>query len=94
MRRIGTVLLLPLSLIPVRAPRASRRSRTGQTTETCAMAETTHHFYKADPPDCPTVHCADVSPEIHKFCHQNNWPPGQKILVCDPKTGECCYCHC
>ena len=85
---------MPLSLIVSVARGNVSRGPNPQTREICAMAKTTHHFYKADIPDCTTVHCAEVSPEIHKMCHQHNWPHGQKILVCDPKTGECCYCHC
>lgn len=59
------------------------------------MADTYHLFSgEGDPPDCPQETCASVREQIHALCLDHAWPPGHKILVCDPQSGECCYCHC
>jgi hypothetical protein len=58
------------------------------------MTETTHHFYNAEIHDCTPGRCAEVAREIQNICKANKWPPGHKVLVCSPDTGECCNCHC
>ncbi len=47
-----------------------------------------------DPNDCSSGKCDEVRHQINEICKSNNWPPQHPILVCDPATGSCCYCHC
>jgi hypothetical protein len=48
----------------------------------------------ADPDNCSSGKCDEVRSQINQICKSNNWPPRHPVLVCDPVTGSCCYCHC
>ena len=43
------------------------------------------------PPVCELQSCSNF-PETHKFCYELS--QGQRILICNENTGECCYCIC
>lgn len=45
-------------------------------------------------PMCSGEHCSRVSSQINETCKKEGWPVGHLVMICDPKTGECCNCKC
>jgi hypothetical protein len=44
-------------------------------------------------PPCSGELCQELRPQIEQACHDLGYPPGNKIIIVDPRGGYC-YCIC